>query len=197
MLDAEKEIVAAAARRLGREGWVSGTFGNASMRCGDRLVVTATGTRLEHLTGEQVVIVELDGTVVDGDLEPTSELPLHLGAYRRYEIGAIVHTHAPFATALSTILPELPVIHHGMLSLGGAVRVAAYATPGTQRLADLVLDALDGRTAALMANHGTTAVGGDLDEAVETTRQLEWFAELYSREELSRRDNGLVAALRR
>jgi L-fuculose-phosphate aldolase len=197
MLDAEKEIVAAAARQLGREGWVTGTFGNASMRCGDRLVVTATGTRLEHLTAEQVVVVGLDGTVVDGDLEPSSELPLHLGAYHRYEIGAIVHTHAPLATALSAILPELPVIHHGMLNLGGSVRVAAYAKPGTQELADLVLDALDGRTAALMANHGTTAVAGDLDGAVETTRQLEWFAELYWRQELSELDTGSVAALRR
>ena len=101
---------------------------------------------------------------------PTSELELHLGVYRRYEAGAVVHTHAPIATALACVLDELPVVHYQMLALGGPVRVAPYATFGTPELAELTLDALEGRTAALMANHGAIAYRPDLDVAVRAVR---------------------------
>lgn len=181
MLSPQRERVAAAARRLAAEGLVLGTSGNVSERDGELVAVTPTGGVLERLTADEIVVVDLDGAPVDGDLEPTSELGLHLGAYRRYHTGSVVHTHAPFGTALSLVLDELPVIHYGMLALGGEVRVAPYATFGSPELAELTLDALDGRAAALMANHGTIAIGADAEAATETSRQLEWACAAYWR----------------
>ncbi len=149
------------------------------MRVGDRVAVTATGAVLAQLTAGQVTVVDLDGETVAGTLQPTSELDLHLGVYRRYGAGAVVHTHAPMATALSCVLGELPCIHYQLLALGGTVRVAPYATFGTPDLAESVLAALDGRSAALMANHGSVTVGPTLDKAVENALLLEWACGVY------------------
>ncbi|HEX2086995.1 MAG TPA: class II aldolase/adducin family protein [Solirubrobacteraceae bacterium] len=181
MLHSEREQVAAAARRLAAAGLVAGTSGNVSARAGDRVAVTPTGAVLADLEPAQVTVVDLDGAVVAGDLAPTSEAELHLGVYRRYDAGAVVHTHAPMATALSCVLDELPCVHYEMLLLGGPVRVAPYATFGSPELAASVLDALEGRTAALMANHGTLTLGGDLEGAVRATELLEWACTVYWR----------------
>ena len=93
----------------------------------------------------------------------------------------MVHTHAPMATALGCVIDELPCVHYQMLLLGGTVRVAPYRTFGTPELADVVLEALEGRTAALMANHGAIAYGHDLDGAVELSLLLEWACTVYWR----------------
>ncbi|MGW1621728.1 class II aldolase/adducin family protein [Streptomyces sp. NPDC002172] len=175
----ERAAVADVCRRLGAAGLLIGTAGNVSVRVGDRVAVTATGAVLAQLTAGQVTVVDLDGKVVAGTLQPTSELDLHLGVYRRYGAGAVVHTHAPMATALSCVLDELPCIHYQLLALGGTVRVAPYATFGTPELAESVLTALDGRSAALMANHGSVAVGPTLDKAVENALLLEWACGVY------------------
>ena len=114
-------------------------------------------------------------------MEPTSELDLHLGVYRRYDAGAVVHTHAPMATALSCVIDELPCVHYQMLYLGGTVRVAPYETFGTPELAGSVLDALDGRTAALMANHGAIAYGAAVEQAMDLSLLLEWACTVYWR----------------
>jgi len=135
---------------------------------------------LAELQADAVTVVDLDGRVVTGDLAPTSELDLHLGVYRRFESGAVVHTHSPAATALSCVLEQVPCVHYGMLALGGDVRVAPYATFGTPALAESVLDALDGRTAALMANHGAITHAQDLSSAVELTLLLEWACSVYT-----------------
>jgi L-fuculose-phosphate aldolase len=84
-------------------------------------------------------------------------------------------------TALACVLDELPLVHYQMLALGGAIRVAPYATFGTTELAEVTLDALEGRAAALMANHGMIALGPDLDGAVEHALLLEWASDLYWR----------------
>lgn len=178
-LQREREQVAAASRRLAADGLVLGTAGNLSARAGELVAVTPTGGVLAELEPEQIAVVDLDGRQVDGELAPTSELDLHLGVYRRYGAGGVVHTHAPIATALSCVLDELPCIHYQLLGLGGTVRVAPYHTFGTPELADAVLAALDGRTAALMANHGAIAYGNDVDAAVEQSLLLEWGCSLY------------------
>ena len=177
----ERERVAAAARRLAADGLVTGTAGNVSARTGEFVAVTPTGARLEAVAPEQVAVVDLDGEQVEGELAPTSELGLHLGIYRRYEAGAVVHSHARFATALACVLEELPVVHYQMLALGGPIRVAPYATFGTPELAELTLEALEGRSAALMANHGAIVFGPDVDTAMEHAFLLEWACELYWR----------------
>lgn len=182
MLEREREHVASAARRLAAEGLVIGTAGNVSARTGDRVAISPTGADLGTLTPEQVAVVDLEANQHDGELEPTSELDLHLGLYRRFDAGGVVHTHAPYATALACVLDdELPIVHYGLLALGGPVRVAPYATFGTPELAQATLDALDGRTAVLMANHGTLAYGHEVGQAVANTQLLEWGCELYWR----------------
>jgi len=181
MLEPERARVAAAARRLASQGLVLGTAGNVSERSANHVAVTPTGAVLEHLAADEVAVVDLDGAQVDGELAATSELGLHLGVYRRYGAGAVVHTHSPVATALACVLDELPMVHYQLLALGGPVRVAPYATFGSAELAEAVLEALEGRSAALMSNHGTIALGADLDGAVENALLLEWGSTLYWR----------------
>jgi L-fuculose-phosphate aldolase len=181
MLEHAQVQVAEAARRLAAAGLVSGTSGNLSAREGDHIAVSPTGAVLADLQPEQVTVIDLDGAVVGDGLAPTSEVDLHLEVYRRYGAGAVVHTHAPMATALSTVLDEVPVVHYEMLLLGGPVRVAPYRTFGTRELAEDVADALDGRTAALMANHGTVTWGGDMAGALRATEVLEWACTVYWR----------------
>jgi L-fuculose-phosphate aldolase len=182
MFERERTEVAEACNELAQEGLVIGTAGNVSARAGDNEVaISPTGAVLAHLRAEQVTVVDLKGSVVAGDLEPTSELDLHLGVYERYGAGAVVHTHAPMATALSCVIDELPCVHYQMLLLGGAVPVARYETFGTPELATAVLDALEGRSAALMANHGAITHAPDMAAAIERALLLEWACTVYWR----------------
>lgn len=177
----EREAVAAASRRLAAEGLVLGTAGNVSAGDGELVAITPTGAVLGELEAERVAVVDRDGALVEGALEPTSELDLHLGVYRRFDAGAVVHTHAPMATALSCVIDELPCVHYSMLMLGGTVKVAPYETFGTPELASAVGAALDGHTAALMANHGAVAYGSTVEEALERSLLLEWACTVYWR----------------
>jgi L-fuculose-phosphate aldolase len=173
--------VAGAARRLAAEGLLVGTAGNVSVRDDDRIAVTGTGVVLRDCTPDQVSVVSLAGEMVEGTLLPTSELDLHLGVYAATDTAAVVHTHAPYSTVVACVLDELPVLHYQQLLLGGAVRVAPYATFGTPELAAHVREALADRQAALMANHGSVAIGGSLEKAVENALLLEWLATLHHR----------------
>jgi L-fuculose-phosphate aldolase len=178
--DTAREQVAAASRRLAAEGLVLGTAGNVSARAGDHVAITPTGADLGSLDAADVTVVALNGAVLAGTLAPTSEIDLHLGVYRRYDAGAVVHTHAPMATALACVLEdELPCVHYAMLALGGSVPVAPYRTFGTPELAECVLAALEGKTAALMANHGAINWAADVDKAVEASLLLEWACGVY------------------
>jgi L-fuculose-phosphate aldolase len=178
---AVRERVAEAARKLAAEGLVLGTAGNVSERVGELVAVTPTGAVLDALPAERVALVDLDGELIEGDFEPTSELFLHLGIYREFDAGAVVHTHAPIATALSCVLDELPVIHYMQMALGGPVAVARYETFGTPELARVTLQALRGRRAALMANHGAIVFAADASSAVEDSLLLEWLCGVYWR----------------
>jgi L-fuculose-phosphate aldolase len=181
-LTGEREQVAHACRRLAAEGLLIGTAGNISARAGELVAITATGAPLAEVGVDEVTIVDLDGEVVAGELAPTSELDLHLGVYSRFDdAGAVVHTHAPMATALSCVVEEVPCVHYQMLLLGGTVPVAPYRTFGTPELAEVVLDALEGRTAALMANHGAITYGPSVEKAVELSLLLEWACVVYWR----------------
>lgn len=173
--------MAAVSRRLAADGLVLGTAGNVSARQGDQVAITPTGAVLSEVDAADVSVVDLNGGQLDGGLAPTSELDLHLGVYSRYDAGAVVHTHAPMATALACVIDELPCVHYAMLAFGGSVRVAPYATYGTPELANVVLDALDGRRAALMANHGAIVYAEDLDGALELALLLEWACTVYWR----------------
>ncbi|WIX99122.1 class II aldolase/adducin family protein [Amycolatopsis mongoliensis] len=180
-LDDARRAVARAGNGLAGEGLLIGTAGNVSVRAGEHVAVTATGVVLGTATPADVTVVDLDGTVVAGELAPTSELELHLGIYRRYDAGAVVHTHSPQATAVSLVLDELPCVHYQQLALGGSVRVAPFAVFGSAELAAGTLAALEGKTAALLANHGAIAHGPTLEAAMDNALLLEWACGLYVR----------------
>ena len=167
----------AACRAVADAGLVVGTSGNVSVRDGDRVSLSAKGAVLGELTDDDVAVVNLAGEVRSG--VPTSELALHLAVYRRYDAGAIVHTHAPHATALACVIDELPVVHYQLMGMGGAIRVAPFAAFGTAELASAVTDALAGRSAVLLANHGALTYGATLAEAVERAVVLEWVCGVY------------------
>jgi L-fuculose-phosphate aldolase len=181
LADARSAIVNSC-QELSRSGLVVGTAGNVSVRSDDLVAVTPSGLRYAELTPELVGVHRLDGTVVEGPLAPTSELPLHLAIYAaRPEVSAIVHTHSPAATALSTLVEEIPSVHYYVAMFGGPVVVAPYATYGTEELARNVVDALRGRTGCLMGNHGAVTVGPDLVSAHEKSVYLEWLCDVYLR----------------
>lgn len=180
-IEGARKAVASAARRLAAERLVLGTSGNVSVRTGDSVAVSPTGAKLAELDPAQVAVVDLDGSQTGGPLAPTSELGLHLGIHAERGDGAVIHNHAPFATALSCVLDELPAVHYEMLRFGGPVRVAPYATFGSEELAAAVHTALDGRTVALMANHGAVIAAADMEAAVELALLLEWACEVYWR----------------
>jgi L-fuculose-phosphate aldolase len=160
---------------------VLGSSGNVSVREGDRVAVTRSGASFDSMTVDDTSVVDLSGDLVEGHDKPTSELQLHLAVYERFGEGAVVHTHAPMATAVSCVVDEVPAVHYGMLAFGGSLRVAPYATFGTAELAANVLAALDGRSSALMQNHGAVSFGGSLRGAVEAARLVEWACGIYWR----------------
>ena len=180
-LDGVRDQVADAARRLAAEGLLIGTAGNVSATdpATGLVAITATGVVLADCTAEQVSVVDQHGSVVAGDLAPTSELDLHLAVISTYGVGAVVHTHAPNATAISCVREDLPVLHYQQLLLGGTIRVAPYETFGTPALAAGAVAALVDRSAALMANHGAVTHGSTLAKAVDNALLLEWCCRLF------------------
>ncbi|WP_330457032.1 class II aldolase/adducin family protein [Streptomyces sp. NBC_00820] len=173
------EELVATARRTVADGLVVGTSGNVSARVGDIVLVTPSGVPYDRLTPEDITGVDLDGRQLLGTLVPTSELPMHLAVYRTTDARAVVHTHAVHATAVSTLVTELPAIHYMTAALGGPVRVAPYATYGTDELARNMLRALAGRSACLLQNHGTITYAPTLGRAYDHTAQLEWMCRLW------------------
>jgi L-fuculose-phosphate aldolase len=174
-----REELAATCRTLAEQGLTPGTSGNVSARTTSGILISPAGAELGQLQPEQIPLVDCDGHVLDGELQPSSEINLHLELYRRYRAGAVVHTHAPMSTAVSCVVQALPCVHYLMVDLGGHVPVAPYCTFGTQELADAVHNAIEGHTAALMANHGTITYGDSLAVAAARTRLLEWASTLY------------------
>lgn len=169
----------ATARRSVADGLVVGTSGNVSVRVGDLILVTPSGVPYDRLAPADAVGVDLEGRQVLGDLTPTSELPMHLAVHRDTSAVAVVHTHAVHATAVSTLVDRLPLVHYMAAALGGQVRTAPYATYGSEELAENVRHALRDRTGCLLRNHGTLTYGDSLDEAYDRTAQLEWMCRLW------------------
>src|SRR5690349_23114509 len=180
-LESERRQVVDACRYLSRSGLVVGTAGNVSVRVDDLVVISPSGVDYEAMSARDVGIHDLDGTAVDAVLAPSSELALHLAVYRSTAHTAVVHTHAPASTALSTVVDEVPASHYYSALFGGPVRVAPYATFGTQQLADNVSAALSDRNAALMGNHGAVLVGAALPKVLNLVPYLEYVCDVQLR----------------
>jgi L-fuculose-phosphate aldolase len=181
LLEDERRQVVAACRRLVDDRLVVGTAGNVSVRAKDLVVATPSGVDYRSLTPDLVGVHRLDGTPVEALLSPTSELPLHLAIYAATDMTAVVHHHAVASTALSLVVDEIATSHYYSALFGGQVRVAPYATFGTDQLAQNVTVALAGRTGALMSNHGAVCIGGTLEQAYERALQLDWLCEVQLR----------------
>ena len=181
-----REEITRVSRRMSDSGLVPTTSGNASARTpeGD-VLITPSGLPYEDLEPEDIVLLTLGGEVLEGSLEPSSEVPMHTGLYRaKPQIGGIVHTHAPYATALACLGLEIPPVHYLLAALSeeGRVPLASYATYGTEELAGYAGGALgDAHSACLLQNHGTITVGETVGKAYSLTEILEEMAELYYR----------------
>lgn len=174
--------VLATARQMNAVGINRGAAGNVSARDGDSFIITPTGMAYDECVPEDMVKVGFGGTA-QGRRKPSSEWRFHRDIYAaRPEAGAIIHTHAPFATALACQELAIPPFHYMIARFGGdTVRCAAYATFGTQELSDVMLGALEGRRACLMAHHGMVAFGADLKEALALAVEFESLCEQYWR----------------
>lgn len=180
LLEKQRLQVAKTALALLQTGLVVNTSGNVSIRVDDHVAITPSGCDYETLAAEDIVVLDLDGKPVEGDLLPSSETPLHLSIYAAdLGIRSIVHTHSVYATAVSTLIKELPAIHYQVVDLGGPVPVAPYQTFGTPELAASVTEALQGRSAALMQSHGAVTVADTVEKALSRSITLEWLSRVY------------------
>lgn len=169
-------------KKLISMGLNRGTSGNCSVRCdpSTQFLITPSGVPLEKMTSATIVQMDLDGSVHSNG-KPSSEWRFHCDILKqRSDVQAIVHTHSVAATALACMRQEIPAFHYMVALAGGdSIRCAPYALFGSQALSDGALDALEGRKACLMANHGVIALGGDLHEAVQVAQEVENLAEQY------------------
>ena len=168
-------------KALDERGLNRGTSGNVSARCGGAMLVTPSGVPASLLTPEQMVLVQPDGSTAPEALKPSSEWRMHQGLLdRRPDINAVVHCHSRHATILACAGRPIPAVHYMVAVSGGtSVPVAPYATFGSPELAEVVVEALDGRYAALMANHGQIVVAPSLDFALAIAEEIEEQAAVY------------------
>ncbi len=178
-----RDDVALHAKKMWAAGLVTGSAGNVSCRAGaGRIAITPTTVQYDALTRDDVVLVDLEtATAVESTREPSYELPLHLAVYRSHpEVGAVVHTHSPYVTALSVLRRPLPpLLDEMMVFFGGQIEVADYAFTGTEAVGTNVIRTLGDRTAVLLANHGNVCIGRDLDHALHLAVAMEAGAKVY------------------
>ena len=182
MLEALRTEVLEANLELVRRGLVIYTFGNASgvSRAEGLVAIKPSGVEYFDLEPDDVVVMTLDGKIVEGRLKPSSEVNFHLGLMRgRADVNAVVHTHSPYATTIACLNWELPAVHYLVGFSGNKVPLAPYATFGTQELADNILKAIGDYRACLLANHGLVTVGANLATAFAAAEEIELVARLY------------------
>ena len=167
---------------LDAAGLVPNKSGNVSCRDGAGFLITPAGIPYRELTADTVVYVPLRGEPGHGTgVRPSSEWRMHATIYAaRSDVGAIVHTHSPKATALACAGLGIPPFHY-MIAMGGGhdIRCAPYATFGSEELAAAIGPAIAGRNACLLANHGLLACGATLDDALALAVEVEALARMY------------------
>ncbi len=178
-----KEQLVKVAQKVAASGLVVGTWGNLSCLVPrDEVVcITPSGMGYDGMQPEDVVVLNLEGRVVEGERRPSTEWRMHLAIYRaRPDAGAVIHTHSLWCSALAVVRRGIPPIVEDMVQiLGGGVAVADYAPPGTAELARRAVAALGRVNAVLLANHGAVALGRNLGEAFVAARVLEKSAQIY------------------
>jgi L-fuculose-phosphate aldolase len=181
----QRRRVVEACRRLHAAGLIGGGEGNVSVRLGPRrILATPSGANKALLQEHQLVVTDLRGDKITGRGKPSSELPMHLAAYRtRADVGAVVHAHPPTAVALTLagVSLEAPLMAEAVTALGGGIPTARYATPSTEEMANEVARPLMHHDAALMERHGAIAVGADVFAALDRMETIERVAQVVLR----------------
>jgi L-fuculose-phosphate aldolase len=179
----DRQILLAAARTLADKGLAQGSSGNLSLRTTAGILITPSAIPYDQLAPDMLVLMPSTGAYGSyvGPYRPSSEWRFHGDIYAaRPEVGAIVHHHAPYTTALAMARRDIPACHYMIARFGGApVRCAPYALFGTAELSAHVMAALEGRSACLMANHGGLATGKTIDQALSAAAELELLAQQY------------------
>lgn len=159
-----------------------GTSGNISVRIGDQMLITPSGIDYGRMTPDMIVAMPLDGRdPAPGQMKPSSEWRFHQAILLgKPAVNAVVHAHPVNCTALAMNRMEIPACHYMVAAFGGdTVPVAGYALFGTSDLSDIVLNALENRSACLMANHGAVVTGNTLERALWRMVELETLAKGY------------------
>jgi ribulose-5-phosphate 4-epimerase/fuculose-1-phosphate aldolase len=179
-----REELAKLARQMLALGLVTGTAGNLSGRVSgeDRVLVTPSGVDYETMRPEDLVMVDLDGKPVGSAMKPSVDTMNHVAIYRaRPDVGAVLHTHSPYAAAFSTLHREIPpLITEAAGYLGGAVEVMEYLPPASPELADRLAAGLGAKRAVLLPNHGVMAVGENPKKAFHAAVSVEESARVAS-----------------
>jgi L-fuculose-phosphate aldolase len=177
-----REIVAGC-RELNASGINQGTSGNISARLGGRMLISPSAVPYDTLEPEMIASLALDDPsgAWEGPLPPSTEWRFHRRLMReRADAQAVVHAHPACCTALAMARREIPAAHYMVAAFGGnSVRCAGYARYGTEALAELAAEAMEGRTACLLANHGMIAIGDTLARAMWRAVELEALARQY------------------
>ena len=170
-------------KKLLDTGLTVGTGGNISVFDQETgyMAITPSGVDYYKLQEEDIVIMDLEENVIEGHLKPSSEYHMHALVYKnRPEAGAMIHTHALYATTISCLRENLLAIDYLVAHAGGKdIRCAEYAPYGTLELAEKAIVAMEGRKAVLLANHGLNVLGGTIEEAFAITEQIEFCSRLY------------------
>ncbi|NWF95702.1 MAG: class II aldolase/adducin family protein [Candidatus Thorarchaeota archaeon] len=181
MYEATKQEIVDTCLWLTEHGMVVGSSGNVSVRVDDHVVITPSSVKYDKMAIDDIMVLDTEGRVLEGAKTPSIETPTHLRIYkRRRDARAVVHTHSVYASALAVLgMPLPPVLDEIVPKIGGEVRVASYAMPGTDELAEAVVDALEGRSGVLMANHGALTCGRTLEEALDLSVLLDRACRIY------------------
>lgn len=182
LLQKEREEIVAYGKKMISSGLTKGTGGNISIFNREQGLIAISPSGLEYYgtKPEDVVIVNLDGEVVEGARKPSSELDMHLIYYRnREDINALVHTHSPYAKTIATLGWELPAVSYLIAFAGPNVRCAPYETFGTRQLAEAAFEGMIDRRAVLLANHGLMAGANNIKMAFTVAEEIEFCAQIY------------------
>jgi L-fuculose-phosphate aldolase len=186
MWESEKKAVIEAAQEMAKKGLVVGTAGNISLRVKatdgrELLAITPSGRYYDSLKVDDIVVVDFAVQRVEGELKATIETIMHIEVHKaRKKINAVVHAHPPFCSALAVAGMDIPpLIDEQVVLIGGEIKVAQYALPGTPELARSAVTALGPRNAVILANHGVLAVGRDMREALTICELAEEIAKIY------------------
>lgn len=178
----ERELVVKYGKKLITSNLTTGSGGNISIYNREQGLIAISPSGMDYFETEieDVIIIDLDGNVVEGILKPSSETEMHLIFYRnREDANAIVHTHSKYATAIACMGWDIKPVHYLIGLAGHDIKCAKYATYGSQELADNALEAIGDRNAVLLGNHGLITLGIDIGLAFSIAEHLEFVSEIY------------------